>query len=63
MKCIVDGVEYERVESNTYICCKGCVAEGWSEVALNLCGRLADCSTIHTGEDSIWVKVEHASNS
>lgn len=62
MKCTVDGVEYERIENKTCITCQGCAAEGWSEEALTLCGRLEDC-TIVTDEDYIWVKVEHASNS
>lgn len=63
MKCTVDGVEYERVENNTEICCKGCVAAGYSAEALTLCRRLEDCATIHIVEDYIWVKVEHAANS
>lgn len=62
MKCTVDGVEYERVESKIYTGCDGCVADGMSQSSLVLCQRLKNCR-VEVGKNHIWIKVEHAYNS
>ena len=67
MKCTVDGVEYERVESNIYTGCDGCVADGMSPTFIEFCQRLETCiggvGIGGVGKNYIWIKVEHVSNS